>query len=606
MRLELEQNSLVQLLASYGPHPNANNLFDEFVSKTASEIGCEPLRIVQPLIKILENNFNSSDPKSIILTGTAGDGKTYIARNLAQNLSGKIDVWDTAEQEVSIPLPGKDGRKIKFIKDLSQLATSDLENNRTPILNALLGKSNELYVLCVNDGFLLSFFRDEKNGAQELYDELVRMLQEEKVEDSYKKFNFYNLSIGSHLNILDDIIDSIVQHEDWKKCENCSAFKSTDAHCPIRYNLEVLRLEETKSMRARLKDLIQISAANGNHLSIRHIILLIVNILLGDGQERRVLLNCKTAKLRANEGHYHKTNPYANVFGENLNDSQRVQYLIFEVFRKFGIGKETNNYFDNELLLEENLFPKHDVYGLNIFREIRDLYLANPQENAKKYIDTVVQQRRRVFFTSDSSSLNEQNLNGSDPWNLSEFKHGGQYIRLVESLITDDTIDTTTIKRNLLNGLNRMMSGLMADPDDRLWLIEPVGVFQGSEIPMVIEFTGPETHFDTRTYLKFKTQRDELKIPILTVIPNKNDECAVDLVLKPTLVECLLRIADGAIPSSFSNECSQEIRRFQLKVIKNIEKAFEGKGLYKSEVKLEAGKLKKVEIEYLKLDRGKL
>ena len=602
----MEKNSLVQLLASYGPHPNANNLFDEFVSKTADEIGCKPLRIKQPLIETLENNFKSPDPMSIILTGTAGDGKTYIARNLAQNLSGKNNVWDTTEQEVTITLPGQDGRKITFIKDLSQLASSDLEKYRTPILDALLGKNDELYVLCVNDGFLLSFFREEKDEAQELYDVLVKMLQDEKINDSYEKFNFYNLSIGSHLKILDDIIDSIVKHEDWKKCENCSAFKSTDAHCPIRHNLEVLRLKETKSMRARLKDLIQISAANGNHLSIRHIILLIVNTLLGDGQERKVLLNCKTAKLRANEGHYNKTNPYANVFGDNLSKSQRVQYLVFDVFRKFGIGKETNNYFDNELLLEENLFPQHEVYGSKIFSDIRELYLANPQENAKEYIDAVVQQRRRVFFTSETSSLQKQNLNGSDPWNLSEFKHGGQYINLVESLATDQTVDTTAIKQNLLNGLNRMMSGLMADPDGRLWLIEPVGVFQGSEIPMVIEFTGPETDFDTRTYLKFKTQRDELKIPILSVIPNNKTEYAVDLVLKPTLVECLLRIADGAIPSSFSNECSQEIRRFQLKVIKNIEKAFAGKGLYKSEVKLVAGKLQKEEIEYLKSIRGEL
>ena len=602
----MEINPLVQLLASYGPHPNANNLFDEFVSNTADEIGCKPLRIKQPLIKTLENNFNSSDPKSIILTGTAGDGKTYIARNLAQNLSGESKVWDTTEQKVSIPLPGQGGREINFIKDLSQLTSSDLETYRAPILNALLGNNDELYVLCVNDGFLLSFFREEKDEAQELYDELVKMLQEEKINDSYKKFNFYNLSVGSHLDILDDIINSIVQHEDWTKCENCSAFKSTDAHCPIRYNLEVLRLQDSKSMRARLKDLIQISAADGNHLSIRHIILLIVNVLLGDGQERRVLLNCKTAKLRANEGHYHKTNPYANVFGENLSDSQRVQYLVFDVLQKFGIGKETNNYFDNELRLEENLFPKHDVYGLKIFSDIREQYLANPQENAQNYIDAVVQQRRRVFFSSDTSSIKEQNLNGSDPWNLSEFKHGGQYIKLVGSVTTDQTSDTTIIRQNLLNGLNRMMSGLMADPDGRLWLIESVGVFQGSEIPMVVEFTGPETDFDTRTYLKFKTQRDELKIPILSVIPNKKTEYAVDLVLKPTLVECLLRVADGAIPSSFSNECSQEIRRFQLKVIKNIEKAFEGTGLYKSEVKLDAGKLQKVEIEYLKSVRGEL
>jgi len=49
----------------------------------------------------------------------------------------------------------------------------------------------------------------------------------------------------------------------------------------------------------------------------------------------------------------------------------------------------------------------------------------------------------------------------------------------------------------------------------------------------------------------------------------------VDLALRPTLVECLLRIADGALPSSFSSECQREVERFQLQVSTAVRQAFE-------------------------------
>ena len=599
--VDMTTNPLVELLASYGPHPNANNLFDEFVSETADALGCKPLHIEQPIIQELEKNFASSAPLSVILSGTAGDGKTYIARNLAQKVSGESMVWDHTAQVASIQ---QNGREIKFIKDLSQLGTSELESFRKPIVDALLGNSDDLYVICVNDGFLLKFFRDDTNGGRELYDRLVEIIQSGEVATKYKGFMFHNLSVGSQLNVFDKILDAIVDHEDWSKCECCPRVIAKDSPCPIRCNLEILRSKDPNSMRARLKDLIQMSAADKNHLSIRHLILLIVNTLLGDSTSRQVLLNCETAKQCADSGDYQKTNPYANVFGENINDNNRKQYLVFDVLRKFGIGKETNNYFDNELLLEEKLFPNRDIYELEIFGSIRKDYLNNPQKYADAYNSAVVQQRRRVFFTSQPSSQPDHISNGSNPWSLSEFKYGVQYLNLVKSLSDDSKVNADSVKVRILTGLNRMMTGLMADSEERLWLIEPVGVFHGSETPMVIESTGPKSAHDTTTFLTFVLQDEESKLPLLSVFPNRREDCRVSLTLNPTLVECLLRVADGALPSSFSNECIQEIRRFQLRVVSKIRIAFDNRTLYKSEVKLDAGKLRKVEIEYLKSKSG--
>ena len=73
-------NPLVEFFGSYGPQASSNNLYDEFVVAAAKKTRCAPLEIDQPLIGDLENLFRSETPVSVILTGTAGDGKTYAAR----------------------------------------------------------------------------------------------------------------------------------------------------------------------------------------------------------------------------------------------------------------------------------------------------------------------------------------------------------------------------------------------------------------------------------------------------------------------------------------------------------------------------------------------
>ncbi|MBF4338848.1 hypothetical protein EAY42_27560, partial [Vibrio anguillarum] len=80
------------------------------------------------------------------------------------------------------------------------------------------------------------------------------------------------------------------------------------------------------------------------------LLLLGVNILLGDRLSGQVILTCRTAKNRAQKEDYRLTNPYANVFGTNLSERQRQQYQVFNILEAFGIGRETDNKFDNLLI----------------------------------------------------------------------------------------------------------------------------------------------------------------------------------------------------------------------------------------------------------------
>lgn len=87
------KNQIVEFLTSDDLQPAANNFYDEVELAAAENYDCDPLTIRKPLADELTDLFQSSQPVSVILTGTAGDGKTSTARNVAQNLSQNNTVW---------------------------------------------------------------------------------------------------------------------------------------------------------------------------------------------------------------------------------------------------------------------------------------------------------------------------------------------------------------------------------------------------------------------------------------------------------------------------------------------------------------------------------
>ena len=565
------KNALVEFLASYGPQPSSNNLYDEFVVEASKNTGCAPIEIEQPLVAELANMLRSQTPHSIILTGTAGDGKTYTARKIVETLTEQGIAWTNTEKIFDLSLPNKPNRRIRFIKDLSELNEADKDQIYDRVRASLLGRELDLFVICVNDGHLLKFFRDQKDEGDILHDRVADMLQCDNQHDPDGHFRLINMSRQSHQHLVDSIMDAIVRHPDWIGCTGCPAFGATDKRCPIRVNLDILRSADASSMRARLKDMIQMAAADGRHLSIRQLILLTVNILLGDRKPGRALLTCQTARNRAFEDDYKETNPYANAFGENLGERVRRQFGAFSVLSDFGVGYETNNFFDNSLLWDTDEVPQDGMYGRRIFAKHRETYSNNPDASWRKFRRDMVDQRRRLFFSINPAGQEVRDSPRRDPWNLSIFKYGKSYIALADALNAPDGRIPSEIRRKLIRGLNRMMTGEMTTTESQLWLTEPAGVYLGREIPLLIDHAGPKKQGGT--FVTFPPTHGNGKAPNLKIVPNGRCDLSVSLNLRPTLVECLFRVADGALPASFSSECRKDIERFQLRAATAIREA---------------------------------
>lgn len=569
------KNPLIEFLSAYGPVANGQNMYDEFVLKAAKEAGVEPLAIEEHRSQEIAEILMSDVPRTVILTGTAGDGKTYTARKVLDLVSGGTAAWANAESELSVICP-KNGHTITFIKDLSEIRTTDKKKLVPRIVESLFNtqKSHEVFVLCVNDGHLLKTWREnaaDDPRADTSIEAIQGMLRDDLSEIPDLKMNLINMSRTSHAATLDRIIDAITQHPAWGQCAGCPALEAAQP-CPIRVNRDILALDKVESVRARLRSLIEIAAADDAHLSIRQIMILVVNALLGDRKSSTPpLLDCSRAVLRAGNNEYAETNPYSNLFGENHPPKRRHNVPAFQTLARFSIGGETNNYFDDALIQPDadHPMPQQDRYGAAIFESISAAYCENPSNGIAALRPAIRDQRRRLFFMMTDEPLGDSRQ--ASPWLLTAYHWGGLYINLLLSSDARDEAQFKAAKREIVKGMNRALTGALTETHDALWLSQPSGVYLGSEKPLLA--------FDPirwRGLLYWLVLQNPQKPgrPLRLEIHTRDQEGPLSyLDLTPTLFEYLVRVAHGALPTSFTNQCYQDLRNFQIRSVGAITQA---------------------------------
>lgn len=99
-------SQLVRFLRHYGPITTSDNMYDELIQSELDRHGIEPvIHIETARLSDIINNFELDDPKSIILTGTVGDGKTYHSRRVWKYFGGNTNFWQIGEKITNINLP---------------------------------------------------------------------------------------------------------------------------------------------------------------------------------------------------------------------------------------------------------------------------------------------------------------------------------------------------------------------------------------------------------------------------------------------------------------------------------------------------------------------
>jgi len=569
------KNSLIDFLAAYGPIPDGNNMYDEFVVNESIKTGLNPLQISESRSAEVAKLLLADNPVSVILTGTAGDGKTYTARKVFEMIHGVN--WESNQTEYPKVRLKKTGYTITFIKDMSELDSEQKSKIIQRFLAAVHKESGtrEVFVLCVNDGHLLKTWTDHAGHSKEakkVLETLRKLLRDDKDYAPDLDLRLFNMSRTSHSETLDSIIDAMLSHDAWKQCPSRCCASDPDKPCPIRLNREILSENGPQTIRGRLRSLIEIAAADDQHLSIRQIMILVVNALLGDGSNPvKPLMNCARAQTLSHNKQYIHTNPYSNIFGENHSEARRRQYTAFSVLNRFGIGDETNNYFDDRLLnpLSNDDLPDHPIYGTPIFSQTR----ANYIEDSDKYIGDLRQeircQRRRLFFSVPDVVFDKDR--STSPWQLSIYHAGDLYINLIKSEKNRERQAYKDSQKRIVRAMNRTLTGALTESSNALWLPQPSGVYLGQEVPLgFIPAVRWGRNFD-RFYIALEFSETPGRPARLQLHSREKDHSLAALELTPTLFEYLTRVSDGVLPTSFSNQCLRDIRNFQIRAVGAIE-----------------------------------
>ena len=561
----------ISFLRQYGPIPRNDNMYDEVIQRTLRRKKLQAIAFETEYLGELLNNFRSALPKSVILTGTAGDGKTYYCRQIWEELGGSIDDW---QKDNKIQRLGLGDRKLVVIKDLSELTLEEKQSLLPQVATAILGNdTSEIYLIAANDGQLVEAWT-EAAQIEEL--EPIRKAIEDLLVGDLRELDsfqvkLYNLSRQSAAALFPRILKAVLEHPGWGNCNQC-AYQSQ--RCPIWQNKQ--RLEGTdadQTTRERLTNLLELCELNQMHLPVRQLLLLIANALLGHPDARDRLLNCrKVPEIIAAET-TSRASLYRNIFGENLPERRRESTEVFKVLRGFGIGTETSNQIDNILIygaddpelqsLYKHLVLADTFYGADLkYQAQQRSYLEGDAAKGREEFLSVLQaQRQRLFFTISSDRTTDMKL-----WDLTIFQYAGEYLNGLCEVLKEDEKIPKSITSRLIRGLNRIFTGLLVNNQDEL-LLATSGSYSQARISKVYE---ESISVARKRGESVSVELDKSRRKPILVVNLASDVEPIRFNLTLTRYEYLSRVAEGALPSSFSQECYEDVLAFKTQVFRQL------------------------------------
>lgn len=563
------ESNFFKLLAAYAPTSQNKASYDEHVSKYTQKLGVDEISIDNGLFQKLYETF-SAQPRPIVISGSAGDGKTYLLRKLYEKIHGDTITWG----DDYIPSTTYENFKIKFIKDFTEIEIKDKIEALEGLYKSIYENSSELYIIAANDGILTDTLRDHLKENRHL--EKLLTLIEAHIDNAASNDDLIllDLSQTSSTKNFELLLNEILTAADHYEGE-CPSLTDPNVFCPIHANIELLKKEHIQK---QIFTVIRSCDLNYNHITLRKLFMLISNMILGYKGENKIFNSCadaieyfQTPKKKSDASFYN------NIFGDNLSKSKQEQ-SPFKELRELRIGYETTNYTDNFILFGDiqttELYTKklaNPFFDFNAFNTVKENYLNENEEESRTSIqEYLVLLRRHLFFSYDNEILWDNiAINSKD---LIAYKHAEKfYIDVIMPLKSKHTVSKHIIKELAL-GLNRIFLGelLSKDGSDRLYIATSLtGTISklSSEIISRIEFN--QKHLNQGIHLSLIHGFDNEYCTVNLEIEFAGERMA-KLELDLHMFEFLERIADGILPTSFSVEYYERVLTFKSQVVNYI------------------------------------
>jgi hypothetical protein len=247
---------------------------------------------------------------------------------------------------------------------------------------------------------------------------------------------------------------------------------------------------------------------------------------------------------------------------------------LFKKLNLFGIGAETSNRVDNLLVYGADdpayadayhaLVLNDPIYGATpAYSRAQRVYLEGVETSDRyQFLTLLRSQRQRLFFTMPKALESHYML-----WDLTVFRFAGLYLEVAEKLATMQQLPRTALSM-VVRGLNRIFTGMLVQNQDELVLATSGSYSQSKRSPLLDELISVPRASGEEVSLV----ADGVGGFVVSVRLVRGSELpVVSLALSPTRFEFLGRVADGALPSSFSLECHEDLLAFKARLLRETE-----------------------------------
>ena len=548
-------------------------MYDESIQRALRRQKIKPITLPAPLLDRLVEDFRGESPVSHIITGTAGDGKTYHCREVWTALGGDVATWNEGEKVQRLDF-GE--RTFVIVKDLSELRDNESGELMAAFAKDVANPSTKtFYLFAANHGQLLEKLKSAPNNdaVARLTKVVEDLLVTGKSADPGIALELTDLSRSPAAETAMAIIEAVTTHEGWEGCEGCGSGSS----CPILENRRRLIGEGSHDpFRQRLAALIELSERNGSHFPVRQLLALVANAILGHPDARDGLMNCNDVSAIQSAGTADKASIYRNIFGENLRPSRAEKTELFRKLNAFGIGAETSNRVDNLLVYGADdpahaadyaeLVRADTVYGATpAYANSQRIYLEGTEDTDRTVFLTALRsQRQRLFFTLPDAKAKDYDL-----WDLTVFRYAGLYLEVAERLSAGQQAPRAALNM-VVRGLNRIFTGMLVQNQDELVLATSGSYSQSKRSPLLDKLISVPRSGGEEVSLVADANDGAFGVSVRLV--RDTEALPIFLPLSPTRFEFLGRVAEGALPSSFSLECHEDLLAFKAQLLRETEK----------------------------------
>ncbi|UKS56401.1 hypothetical protein [Exiguobacterium acetylicum] len=429
-----------------------SKIFDEHTKKIEYSIDTNINK------KIIEEL--SISPRSIIITGNAGDGKTRICRNVYDQLvEEEFKGWpESGIAEISYK-----NYRIRIIKDLSELKNEVIVEELKKLQDSLENDESKVYFLiAANEGKLTHTLvkYSELNKLKSVV--IPQFISNNKELEMTKEIKVYNLLYASSSIYAEKIVEGWNEEQNWDICNDCSSKNI----CIINSNHLALSDKTTKNRMMRMYKSLDM---NGKHMTMRELLIHLAYTQTGG-------MACKDIHEASNSESIQalaKKSYYENFFGNNLRPEVFEEIGGIQEFKSLDPGYISDSLIDDFLLngdLSSNEQIKdthHTLFGKDIdvengaYYEDVKMYRSNIHGDNVNGVELMnkwfPRLRRKYYFESQDNKKVEK---------LIPYRHRYDFI----SILHRGKIEHS-IKVKLVDGLNTFFAKRMVySPSHQLYV----------------------------------------------------------------------------------------------------------------------------------------